>query len=125
MSYARIGKDSDVYVYGGSEHSVLVCCACRLHPTGLASGYVHESVFPETWGQALDHFLLHIKAGHRVPDRVFKRLVQQAQLETARDAPTAKKKAKGPALPPPTKYVPCHNGPFPEQGKKRRYKRSR
>jgi hypothetical protein len=88
---------------------------------------VYESVFPETWGQALDHFLLHIEAGHRVPERVFTRLVRQAQLEAARDAAAVKKtkKAKGrPALPP-TRYVLAPNGRFPMQGQKRRYKRAR
>lgn len=117
MSYARIGKDSDVYVYADGGHSVLVCCACRLHPNGLTQG-AHESVFPETWGQALDHFLLHIRTGHRVPGRVFKRLVHQAQLEANEvRAPTKRKKAE-------PRYILAPGGPFPEQGKARRYKRN-
>ena len=127
MSYARIGKDSDVYVYADGRHSVLVCCACRLHPTGLDRGHVlHENVFPESWGQALDHFLLHLRAGHRVPERVFTRLVAQAQLEATQDAPTTtKKKTKRSSALAPASYVIAPNGPFPMQSKKRRYKRTR
>jgi hypothetical protein len=79
VSWARHSKDSDVYVYGDGSGSTVCCCACRLHPTGLPGD--HDSTYPETYGQALDHFLRHVAAGHKVPRRVFDRLIEQSVRE--------------------------------------------
>ena len=57
MSYARFGRDSDVYVYpdvGG----YISCCGCS-----LSRDWAHYSV-----ESVVNHMREHVDAGHTVPD---------------------------------------------------------
>ena len=57
MSYARMGKDSDVYVFM-SVSGHLECCGCLLGD---------RWDFPST-GAMVAHLESHRQVGHRVPD---------------------------------------------------------
>jgi hypothetical protein len=55
VSYARMGPDSDVYVYADAEVGRLRCCGCMAD-------------FSTTAGM-IDHLREHIANGDAVPDR--------------------------------------------------------
>ena len=59
MAYARIAKDSDVYVYEDMA-GFISCCGCRLMPF-LSSEWTH------TAAEMVEHLRKHEKAGHKVP----------------------------------------------------------
>jgi hypothetical protein len=63
MSYARMGEDSDVYVYqtwGG-----LTCCYCWLLP---------EKPLYSTAREMLKHLDEHRATGHKVPDLAYEEI---------------------------------------------------
>ena len=68
MSYARMGPDSDVYVYG-SVNGSYECCMCSLSKQGGQSFDCIEEV--------LDHLKDHKAAGHKVPGYCIDRLVKE------------------------------------------------
>jgi hypothetical protein len=60
MSYARFGKDSDVYVYAGGKG--YECCGCiNLNKT---QGFT-------TSDELIEHLQIHQIAGHKVPGYTF------------------------------------------------------
>jgi hypothetical protein len=69
MSYARMGPDSDVYVFL-SIQGTLDCCACRLNDGSSRS-------FKST-DDMVAHLEQHTHAGHLVPDRTIPRLLENA-----------------------------------------------
>jgi hypothetical protein len=82
VSYARFGKDSDVYVFLSVE-GPLECCACALEP---------ESECFDSTDAMLAHLREHVDAGHKVPDRTFARLEENRDASDAyiRESVTAK-----------------------------------
>lgn len=64
MSYCRFGPNSDVYVLNGNE-----CCGCKL---GVASLF-------ESKRYLLDHLILHIEHGHKVPRIAINRLLAEIE----------------------------------------------
>ena len=63
MAYARIAKDSDVYVYEDYA-GFISCCGCRLLPF-LGSEWIF------TAAEMVEHLRKHEKAGHKVPPELF------------------------------------------------------
>ena len=64
MAYARMGAESDVYVYQGPHR--FHCCGCIL------AGYEVTTDTPE---QMAEHLQKHQREGHKVPTRAIARLM--------------------------------------------------
>lgn len=67
MSYCRMNKRSDVYVYMGSTG--LVCCGCLLVPPAWYLTDSHLTM--------IKHLLWHMEEGHKVPKRAIDRLLKE------------------------------------------------
>ncbi len=68
MSYARLGKDSDVYVY--ESETALTCQWCALKFNGQN--------FTGTREEMIAHLLEHMGAGHLVPKHTLDALREEA-----------------------------------------------
>ena len=69
MSYCRFSEDSGVYMYphvGG----FIECCGCRLAGEPADWATTDHKV-------ALMHLVWHLKAGDKVPDFAFQRLINE------------------------------------------------
>ena len=73
MSYCRFGGKSDLYIIR-TEHS-FECLACKL----MADDYT--SWHGETLRELYDHLIAHTRAGHKVPERAFHRVVNELVQE--------------------------------------------
>lgn len=72
MSYCRYGADSDVYLYADAITGGWTCHG-EHEPPGVADCKTLRAV--------LDHLTWHRSQGHKVPERVFERvLVELADL---------------------------------------------
>jgi hypothetical protein len=73
MSFARIGVESDVYIYHHYQ-GFIECCGCSLTPAedGKWVGYARL----QTARRALRHLDAHISAGHKVPDRAYDKIYE-------------------------------------------------
>ena len=70
MSYARMGKESDVYVFRDKATGLFECCGCRL--------FTKRFALVETAADMRKHLLRHIQEGHRVPANALLRLKREA-----------------------------------------------
>lgn len=96
MSYVRWSDDSDVYVYmggakayNGRNYDVLVCCACRLNPTGDPDWPDDVNIWEKPsrkhsdkhrrvmYDDMIGHLEAHRAAGHKVPQYAIDRLVAE------------------------------------------------
>lgn len=66
MSYARFGKDSDIYLFH-SVYDRYECCGCLLRIGDLEPRLT-------TLEQVLEHLHAHRAAGHDVPEYTFDRV---------------------------------------------------
>ena len=68
MSYCRLSKTSDVYMYEDSGGGIR-CCFCALGGT----------VYLATPKAALEHLAQHQQAGHKVPQHVIDQLLEEIE----------------------------------------------
>lgn len=61
MSYARVGADSDVYVYLDGDDGLIHCAGCLLLSSSCGGKY-------RSIGDALVHLVDHNRVGHKVPE---------------------------------------------------------
>lgn len=85
MSYARMGKDSDVYVLGLIMVDGYTCMACKLTEErevfneGLNRTFrVRGDTTVDTPQDMIAHLKEHMDAGHKVPKDAIKRLKEDA-----------------------------------------------
>lgn len=80
MSYARIGKDSAVYVYGsldGNNEKIYNCACCRLLPRNdWFSDYKTRSL-----KQLKRHLKKHQSIGQKIPDHTWERIESELEEE--------------------------------------------
>lgn len=78
--YARWGPDSDVFLFGGVEHSppddvhVVTCCGCLLIREDPDDWLMSPSLDFRTKEALLAHLAEHREAGHVVPEFAVKRI---------------------------------------------------
>jgi hypothetical protein len=75
MAYARIGWDSDVYVF--SDGKMLGCYGCCLHGQAI-NGYFVDHAYPDAPVLMAAHLTHHREHGDKVPDHTFERLSEEA-----------------------------------------------
>lgn len=76
MSYVRFSETSDVYVYPTTTTEgihKLVCCACRL----VVDTRWYGDFVVTSREEMVDHLLIHVEVGHKVPKRAFDRLTRE------------------------------------------------
>ena len=79
MSYARWGKDSDIYLYGHDpERQGFECVGCILNRNKEGMGM---SLFIYGYNEAIQHVKEHIKVGHDVPDDTIEYLMYDKKEE--------------------------------------------
>lgn len=75
MAYTRFTKDSDTYTMAAMAG--FMCVGCLLAPKNILRGTEldsHESQSFVTLRELVEHLLLHMKHGHKVPRKELKRL---------------------------------------------------
>ena len=71
MSYARFGRDSDVYVFGTTaDPGTYQCLDCMLGPETEAAPQVDV----DTAAEMIEHLLAHRAAGHKVAESALEEL---------------------------------------------------
>ena len=73
MSYARMGNDSDVYVYDNGLF--FICCACRLLP--VPNSEIFEEYMTESLVELSEHLKRHEEEKHKVPKYAWARINEE------------------------------------------------
>jgi hypothetical protein len=73
MSYTRFSEDSDTYTLSGMAG--FICVSCRL--TTPSENRTHDNQTFVTMKELVEHLLLHMKYGHKVPRGDLKRLYRE------------------------------------------------